>query len=162
MGFKIDYEEQDDSINFLPKIRHISHLYESWLLDNSKFFIWQQFITFLYKHLMQTYHLEPFYFNLLDKMSKKLHTQNAKRVILEGYLSILDFEGHFTYPLICTSCHNVIETKVSFIKELKAFHSHCINHNKVFKIKELEDFLMLKNSFFISDKAVDDLFNIIF
>ena len=115
----------------------------------------------MHNHLVHTYHLDVFYFDLLEKMSKQFHTQNAKRVVLEAYLSMLEFEGHFTYPLVCTSCHQVIEHKVVFAKGLKAFHTHCLHQNMVFNIDELERFFALKNSFFISDKLVDSLFEII-
>ena len=160
-GFKIDYEEQIDT-NRLPKIRNILHLHEEWLSTHSKFFIWQQFIDFLYTHLKQTSILEPFYFEVLDSISKHFYTQNPKRVILEHYIKLLEFEGQWSYPFICKVCHSPITDTISFAKGLKPLHIHCYPRQTNFEVKDLEGLARLKNSFELSDDMVTALFKLLF
>jgi hypothetical protein len=162
LGFKIDYEEENENDNYLPKVRSIAHLHENWLLNNSKFFIWQQFIQFLYHHLRDVNEIDQFYFNLLDELSSKIYTQNTKRAVIESYIKLLDYEGRFIYPFVCQVCDKQIQNSISFTKGLLPHHPSCVYHNKVFDMEKLENLFILKNAFFLSNDMVDDIFDIIF
>ena len=161
LGFKIDFEEEHDSTDYLPKLRNITHLHESWLIDNSKFFIWQEFIKYLHLHLEHVSILEPFYFEILEKISKKFYTQNPKRVILESFVELLEFEGLSSFPFVCTKCHEIIEDRVVFAKRLKPFHIGCIELKKSFGVDLLEKLFRFRNGFELDDEMVEELYKIV-
>ncbi len=91
-GFKLDFELVHNMRN-MPHLRGTMHLGFSYLADRSRLAAWQSFMRVLWEHLKGVGEVDEFYYNLLEEMSLKICRQNPKRVIIEAYLKILDFEG---------------------------------------------------------------------
>jgi len=81
----------------------------------------------LYAHLKNVGEVDSFYFNLLEKTSKYLYKQNAKRAILDSYLKILDFEGRLHIQDICFICEEKIDGSFALNRALLPSHTSCTN-----------------------------------
>lgn len=71
IGRKIDFEEEP-SMTFLPKLKHILHLGFKWESDSARYYVWQHFIKLFYKHLIDVYEIDEFYFRLLEEGAQKI------------------------------------------------------------------------------------------
>ncbi|NWF67018.1 MAG: recombination protein RecO [Campylobacterales bacterium] len=161
IGYKIDFELEHSIKSKIPRLRDILHLHESWLFDTQKCFIWQQFIKLLYKHLKDITECGEFYFNLLETISIKLQKQNPKRAIIEAYLELLEFEGRLNQEFKCFICDKNIDDNIAITRGFLKAHQNCIYSTTTFTKTTIEELFKLKNSFFLTDKQCETLWNII-
>lgn len=91
-GFKLDFELVV-SVGFLPHLRGTLHLGFGWLADRERLMAWQSFMRILYDHLKGVGDISGFYYELLEQMAVQFFRQNPRRVVVEAYLKLLDFEG---------------------------------------------------------------------
>ena len=135
-GFKIDFELENGGI-FLPHLRNPLHLGYSWLFDREKLEIWQKFMKLLYEHLKDASELDEFYFDILEDCAIKFQKVNPKRVIIESYLKLLEFEGRLHKDLTCFLCDKKITNQISLARGFLPAHKECIKKilsNKISKI----------------------------
>jgi len=125
MGYLIDYEEEYDKANFLPRLRSVSHIGFSWLYDREKLMLWHQFIAIFDRHFFDIDTVESFYFDTLLEAAKRWERQSAKRLIVETFLKILHYEGRLQNPNSCVICNAQIEQECSFIKGFLPTHPSC-------------------------------------
>lgn len=155
-GFKIDFEIEIDSIQFMPKLRNIIHLGFTWLKEIERFSIWQQFLTLLYDHLKDVDIPGNFYFNMLEESASIWHLQNPMRIAIEAYISLLNFEGRLHKPTNCYICSETLENEVALIRAFLPAHPTCVvarNYQKD-KIKTL---MQTQKSILLDDKEVEGL-----
>ena len=158
-GYKIDFELVS-SLNFLPKLSGTMHLGFSWLNDRTRLIYWQHFIRLFYEHLRETRGVDEFYFNLLDESANKFAKQNPKRIIIESYARLLEFEGRLHTNFFCFLCDESIENSVVLTR---AFLPSCVKCSPTFSfdIDEISDFFQTKKSINLSDEVVDMLYEIV-
>ncbi len=160
LGYKIDFEAIISPKSTIPMLRSVLHLAQKWNLQREKFYIWQQTIKLFYKHLKDIEDLDGFYFDILDKMSYKFEKQNPKRVIIEGYLEILEHEGRLHDHFTCFICEEKIQKNLSLTRGFLPAHQSCIFANIQNKDK-IENLFKTKSTLFLEDDEVLDLYNII-
>ena len=158
-GYKIDFELVS-SLNFLPKLSGTMHLGFSWLNDRTRLIYWQHFIRLFYEHLREAREVDEFYFNLLDESANKFAKQNPKRIIIESYARLLEFEGRLHTNFFCFLCDESIENSVVLTR---AFLPSCVKCSPTFSfdIDEISDFFQTKKSINLSDEVVDMLYEIV-
>jgi recombinational DNA repair protein (RecF pathway) len=160
IGNFIDFEVEDNSGKFMPKIRKISHLGFPWLFWTNHLLIWQNFIKLFNTHLKDTTEIESFYFNLLLIIAKKWDKQHPKRLAIEGYLNLLEHEGRLYHNVFCYICEEPLDKQISLMRAYIPTHPSCIyaksyNKNQIFKLFDT------KSSINIENNIVDELYKIL-
>ncbi|TKX30814.1 recombination protein RecO [Campylobacter estrildidarum] len=158
-GYKIDFALEENP-SFLPRLKDVLHLNFTWIMQRDKMFIWQEFIRLLFQHLKDAETLEKFYFLLLEDCVKRFEKQNPKRVIIDAYLKILEFEGRLRKDFICFSCDEKIQNDITLIRAFLPSHNHCaLGYN--FEEKKIKDFYDNKNCGIFNDEEIQNLYNLI-
>lgn len=158
-GYKIDFE-LEKSVNYLPRLKDVMHLGYDWILDREKMIIWQDLMVLLYKHLKDVQNLESFYFDILDECVLKFSKQNPKRVIVDFYIKLLEFEGRLDKSFICFSCEEFIKNDLLLLRAFLPSHEKCAygyNFNK----EKIIQFYKNKNSSIFDNDDIEKLYLII-
>jgi hypothetical protein len=159
LGFKIDFEMQSSLKSSIAQLRDIIHLGFPWILDFDKLRLWQQFIALFYPHLQQNEAIEPFYFDAIDAAAQRWGKQNAKRVAVETYVALLEFEGRLHQPHHCFFCEEAIMDDVSLIRAFLPSHSQC-THTRTVSKSALQELYDTHSTFFLNDDDVDTLYDV--
>lgn len=155
-GFKLDFE-LNESATFLPHLRGAMHLGFSWLFDRKRLAIWQKFMRLLYDHLKDSSELDEFYFDLVDECALKFAKENPKRVLVEAYLHLLEFEGRLHSELNCFICDKKIESDLCLVRGFLPAHAHCLNKSE-FTASEISEIFATKSTINLGDEAVKKLY----
>lgn len=142
IGFKIDFEIENNYKSNISRLKDVIHLGYEWILDRQKLYYWQRFIKLFYPHLKDLEELDPFYKNLLDELSHKLTKQNSKRAILGTYLKLLAYEGRLqSSDSECFLCDEPIFDNFSLVRSFLPTHYKCSRSKRIdtFKVEELLD-----------------------
>jgi len=161
IGYKVDFEEEVGVKVTINRLKDLLHLSFDWILDSNKLYHWQLFIKLLYKHLKDIESLDKFYINLLDTVAKKLSYQSPKRSIIEGYLSLLEYEGRLHTKLECLLCNNFItDNSVIILRSFAQAHKECI-YKSEFNSKIIIELFNTKNSFNLDQNEINKLWLIL-
>ncbi len=160
LGYKIDYEAHPTNRENLYQLRNVSSLSYKWMLQREKFYIWQQFLQLLHKHLRDVNEIGDFYFNMLEKMTVYLEKEDPKRVVIESYISLLDYEGRLHNEFQCFICSNFIEEKVALVRAYLPACQNCIN-KRGFEKNKIYTLFEEKNSILLEDDEIEELYSII-
>lgn len=158
-GYKIDFALEENP-SFLPRLKDVLHLGFEWIMQREKMLIWQEFIRLLYKHLKDIEILESFYFELLNECVRRFEKQNSKRVIVDAYLKILEFEGRLHKEFLCFVCEEKIQNPITLVRAFLSSHSTCALGYE-FQKEKLEHFYESKNCAIFSDEEIQDLYKLI-
>ena len=158
-GYKIDFE-LIENINFLPQLRSVLHLGYRWLQDRDKLIIWQQFMRLIYDHLKDVDSLDEIYFNELDLCAKRFELSNAKRLLIESYVRILEYEGRLHQEFECFVCDEPIVGKMCLTRGFLPSHPHCFARSK-FDMKKIEKLFDTKSTIELNDEEVNSLYKIV-
>jgi recombinational DNA repair protein (RecF pathway) len=156
MGYLIDYEEEQEKANFLPRLRSVSHIGFPWLYDRERLMLWHQFISIFDRHFRDVESIDDFYFERLLRSASRWEKQSPKRLIIETFVSILKYEGRLQIPNHCVICNTKIEDECAFLKGFLPTHPHCSKEAGVRKEKILELFNEL-STINLDDKEVEQL-----
>lgn len=160
LGHKIDFEEELQ-LSFMPKLKNLLHLGHRWEKQRHRFYIWQSFIKLLDKHLSDVLEIDEFYFSLLNQGALAFEAQNPKRVALEMYASILNFEGRANVTENkCFACGENLEAKVALGRAFLFAHQQCIG-GKSFPLAQILNFLHTQNTILFEDEQIDELWEIL-
>ena len=160
LGYKIDFVPIYSAKSTMPMLREVLHLGFPWQFERDKVYVWQQFIKLLYKHLKDVEELDQFYYDLLDEIILKLKKQNPKRVIIEGYLKLLEYEGRLHDDFNCFICENFIEKDVVLKRSFLTAHKECLI-GKVFEKKLIKDLFETKSTLLLDDEQIESLWEIL-
>lgn len=161
LGFKIDYEKEASLKSSISRLKDVIHIGFKWLNDYKLLKLWQDFTALFYKHLKDAEELDEFYFLLIDNASKQWNKQNPKRVAIESYVKLLEYEGRLHVELDCFLCSNKIqEDDISLIRAFLPTHKNC-SYTKSIKKDALLELLENKSSLFLSDEEVDTLWYVL-
>ncbi|RAZ49723.1 recombination protein RecO [Campylobacter hyointestinalis] len=158
-GFKLDFELEGGGV-FLPHLRNSMHLGFKWLFQRERLLVWQHFMRLLYEHLKGVEEPGDFYYNLLDICAYKFEKQNPKRVVIEAYLQILDFEGRLHKDICCFLCNQKIKGELSLARGFLPSHISCLNKTK-FLHQDIAELFSSKKCTHISDNDIDSLYYIV-
>lgn len=159
LGYKIDFE-LIESIKFLPHLRNVMHLGFMWQLDRERLLVWQQFIRLMYSHLKDVESLDSIYFDELEICASRFAKQNPKRLIIESYVRILEYEGRLHSELECFVCDEPISSELCLVRGFLPSHKHCFGQNS-FNLKKIDDFFDTKSSAWLDDSDVNLLYDIV-
>ncbi len=160
IGYKIDFEIVTSLKSTIPQLRNVLVLSSPWIFDNQRFYIWQRFLKLLYEHLRDVEEVESFYFDLLEEASIKLTKQNPKRVMIEAYLKLLEFEGRLHSDFICFICEDAINEGLVLTRAFLPAHRRCI-HQSDFDIGKIEKLFDSKSTLVLNDREVERLWDIV-
>jgi len=159
IGYKIDFEAIHSAKSSIPMLREVLPLSYSWFFQSQRFFVWQQFLKLLYKHLKDVTELECFYFDLLESLALKLEKQNPKRVVIEGYLEILEYEGRLHKDFICFVCDRAIDKTLTLKRAFLPSHKECIFGSEFTK-KSVSKMFDTKSTIELDDNYIETLWEI--
>jgi recombinational DNA repair protein (RecF pathway) len=159
LGYKIDFEAKSSIKSTIPQLSGVLHLASKWNLDHDRMFIWQPFIKLFFLHLKDVDEIHEFYFNLLEKCGTIWHSQNPKRVAIEAYVKLLEFEGRLHDEFICFNCEEPVKEDLSLIRGFMPAHEQCVWSN-TFNRLHVEELFAKKSCMFLNDEDVDRLWKI--
>jgi hypothetical protein len=156
IGFNIDYEIEPSSKSTIGRLKDVIHIGFKWVNDYKLLRLWQDFLPLFYRHLKEAQELDEFYFKLIDDASIRWDKQNPKRVAVESYVKLLEYEGRLHKENICFLCSNKIEGDISLIRAYLPTHKECTHTLKINKngLKELYE---NKTTLFLSDREIERL-----
>ncbi|MDR2789475.1 MAG: recombination protein RecO [Campylobacteraceae bacterium] len=158
LGYLIDFETQISMRSKFAQLRSVIHLAQSWNTDRDRFYFWQNFVKLFYDHLKDVENIDKFYFDLLLSCSKKWHKQNPKRVAVESYLELLEFEGRLHSLEYCFLCEEKIKDEnIALARAFLPAHIECI-HNKGLHITKLKELFGTKKTLFLDDDETEYLY----
>lgn len=159
IGYKIDFELEKTK-STIPRLKDVMQLGFPWILDKNKMYAWQRYLKLFYAHLKDLEELDPFYFNLLENLIKKIEKQNVLRAIIESYLELLEHEGRLHIDFECLICEIEIDTDLSLVRGFLPTHKVCIR-GKVFNHKKIKEMFFSKKTINLEDNEVESLFDIL-
>jgi len=159
LGYKIDFELQYSYKSSIPQLRNILHLAQKWNVQRNRMYVWQQFIKSFYTHLKDIENIEDFYFDLLDLSYNIWGEQNPKRVAIESYIKLLEFEGRLHDDFICFECEKKIEKEVSFLRAFLPAHKQCVYTNG-YNISHVKELFSNKSTIFFDDSNIESLWQL--
>jgi len=156
MGFKLDYDIEHSAKSTIGRLKDVIHIGFKWINSNEHLYLWQSFIALFYSHLKDAENLGDFYFELVNNASKQWDKQNPKRVAIESYVKLLEYEGRLQKEFSCFLCSQKIEGDVSLIRAFLPTHNKCTHTLKINRLGLIE---LYENSstLFLNDKEVNRL-----
>ena len=156
LGFKIDFEIEASSKSSISRLKDVVHIGFRWLNDYKLLRVWQDFTKLFYKHLKEAEEFGDFYFNLLEDASQKWNKQNPKRVAIESYVKLLEYEGRLHKDFLCFLCSAKIEKQVSLIRAYLPTHPQC-SHTFAISQNGLKELYQNKTTLFLNDDECERL-----
>lgn len=160
LGYKIDGELIYSAKSTMPQLRNVLHLAHSWQNEQHRMFIWQNFITLFYNHLKGIEQIDEFYFDLLEQMTTPMRKQNPKRLCIEAYLKLLEYEGRLHTQNQCFLCENEIQSDIALARGFLPAHANCL-HVKPMKSLHVERLLNDKSTILLDDEMVERLWRVL-
>jgi len=160
IGNLVDFELSESNNNFMPNMRSLSHLSFPWIFSNNHLLIWQNFIKLFEPHLKDTTEVESFYFDLLLNVAKKWDKQNPKRLAVEAYLQLINYEGRLYDNGFCYVCEEMLDDKVGLMRAFLPTHPHCI-YGQALDKKEIFTLYNTHSTIHLNDQIVDHLYTIL-
>ncbi len=160
IGNLVDFEIEESSGSFMPKMRRLSQVSFPWIFSHNHLFIWQNFSKLFYAHLKDTTEIEGFYFDLLYNVAKKWDKQNPKRLAVEAYLKLLDYEGRLYDNGFCYICEEILDKEIGLMRAFIPAHPQCIYAPAYSKDKIFELF-NTHSTVFLEDYIINKLYNLL-
>jgi len=160
IGFKIDYEIESSSKSTIGRLKDVIHIGYPWINDYALLRLWQDFSKLFFKHLKDAESLGSFYFELLENASSQWHKQNPKRVAVESYVKLLEYEGRLHKEPYCFLCSKEIQGDVSLLRAFLPTHFNC-SHTMSINASSLKELYDKKSSLFLTDKEIERLWSIL-
>ncbi|MDD3323767.1 MAG: recombination protein RecO [Sulfurospirillaceae bacterium] len=160
LGYKIDFESQHSLKSSISQLRNILHLAEQWNKDFNRMYIWQAYVRLFYLHLKDIDTLDSFYFDLLESSSMLWGKQNPKRVAIESYVKLLEYEGRMRDDFICFACEEAIQGRVALLRGFLPIHQSCANMDG-YDFLHVRELLENKSTLHMEENDVDRLWKTI-
>ena len=160
LGYKIDFELHHSYKTTIAQLRNVLHLAFGWNVKREKMFVWQEFITLFYKHLRDVEEIDEFYFDLLEKSAQMWDKQNPKRVAIEAYVELLEYEGRLHNDFVCFKCDKEITDEITLLRAFLPAHKECSYQNGM-KLLHVRELFENRSTIFLDDKDIDKLWEIL-
>lgn len=89
-----------------------------------------------------------------------MEKQNSKRVMLESYFELLEFEGRIYREDFCFICQQPLKKDITLMRAFKFTHPSCLYDLKFSKNRVLE-MIENKESIKFEDNEIDTLFEVL-
>ncbi len=157
LGYKIDFEIEHTLQSPMGRLRDVIHLGFPWLKELGRTRLWHQFVSLFYPHLKDAEETGAFYFELFEHCASLWGRQNPKRLALEAYVSLLEYEGRLPDPSRCFFCELPIEEKhLTVIRSFHCAHEHC-THAGGIERNAFTELTLRKSALFLCDDDVERL-----
>lgn len=157
IGNMIDYELNVEPL-FLPKLHSTMQL--ALPLKSVEIIkAWQDFCFLLYEHLKDNQECGEFYYNLCLRILKRLEVQDYKRVFLDAYSLMIEYEGRLNFSQNCVECGKELNDYFLLGEGFLMYCNSCKNSVKINKLK-MKDYLKHKNSSIFEDDEIDLLYKV--
>jgi len=160
LGFKIDFEAEATAKTSISRLRKVMHLGFPWITERNRLFVWQQFCALFHKHLQDSEELDSFYFDLLEGAADIWQKQNPKRIAIESYVKLLNFEGRLHTDMHCFFCEAEIKKEITLIRAFLPAHAECI-HAIPISIEAIKELFSTGSSLFLNDKEIEMLWHVL-
>ena len=160
MGYLIDFEEERDKAQFLPRLRRVTHIGFPWLYDRDKLMLWHQFIAIFDYHFRDVEQIDSYYFNKLLEAANKWKKQSPRRLIVETFIDILKYEGRLNPPTHCVICNNKLDNSVALIRGFLPTHPECSKCAPINK-RFYNELLQSGSTVFLDDISVEVLSQVV-
>ncbi len=160
LGYKIDFEAVASAKSTISMLREVLPLSAKWMLQSNRFFIWQQFIKLMFRHLKDVSDLDPFYFYLLEETSIMIERQNPQRVMIESYLELLAYEGRLHDDFHCFICDEAVVDSVVLARSFLPAHQSCV-FGELLDKKKIETLFESKSTLYLEDDEVTHLWQLL-
>ena len=160
IGNLVDFELSESKNNFMPTMRSLSHIGFPWIFSNKHLQTWQNFIKLFEPHLKDTIEIEHFYFDLLLEIAKKWEKQNPKRLAIEAYVKILDYEGRLYDSGFCYICEEILNENIALMRAFLPTHPECI-YGKALSKKDIFELYDKQSTIHINDQIIAELYLIL-
>ena len=158
VGFLIDFEEEKTPVQ-INRLRNVMQIGFTFLLDINKMIIWQNFIKLLNEHFWEIEEIDNFYFDMLMDIIHNFD-RNPKRVLVENYVKLLEFEGRLHNDFECFLCEKLIENRVNLARGYLTACEECIP-KKGFEIDKIKTLFNEKKTLLFDEKEIESLYNIL-
>lgn len=113
----------------------------------------------LYEHLKDNQECGSFYYDLCLRIINRLKTQHYKRVFLDAYALMIEYEGRLCFSENCVECGKELG---GFFALGEGFLMHCKNCKNSVSINKnkMKDYLKNKNSSIFEDNEIDLLYQV--
>lgn len=159
IGYHIDFEIEESEKTTLKRLRNVTQLGFSFLLDYEKMLIWQQFTKLLNTHLRDVGEVDPFYYALLESLSHHF-TRSAKRAVIEHYVTLLDHEGRLHEDMICFLCEKRVGGSVALVRSFLPAHPECV-YEEGFSIEKVHTLFHEQKTLLLEDSEIEGLYNVL-
>lgn len=160
LGYKLDFEMEQSSKSTISMLRNVLHLGDKWMANPKRFFIWQQFIRLLYKHLKDVEEVDSFYLDLLDEMNRKFVKQNPIRVVIESYITLLSYEGRLHDDFGCLICEEEVRDNLILTRSFLPAHKGCIFGTEL-TFDKIEALFENASTLYLDDDEIEILWKIL-
>ena len=157
-GFLIDFEEEKTPVQ-INRLRNVMQIGFTFLLDINKMIIWQNFIKLLNEHFWEIEEIDSFYFDMLMDIIHDFD-RNPKRVLVENYVKLLEFEGRLHNDFECFLCEKLIKNRVNLARGYLTACEECIP-KKGFEIDKVKTLFNEKKTLLFDEKEIESLYNIL-
>jgi len=160
IGNLVDFEVKESRSNFMPQMRTLSQLSFPWIFSTNHLLIWQNFIKLFEPHFRETCEIDAFYFELLLNAAKRWNKQNPKRLAIEAYVELLEYEGRLHNHGFCHICEEILDEEIGLMRAFLPAHPHCIYANP---LKKQSIFILFntKSTITLDDITILELYNIL-
>ncbi len=159
LGYKIDFEAKSSTRSSLSQLSGVLHLANKWNLDHGRMHVWQSYIKLFYLHLKDVDEINSFYFDLLEECSAIWEMQNPKRIAIEAYIKLLEYEGRLHDEFICFNCELPIDKHISLVRGFLPAHEKCA-WTEPFDELFIKELFSKKSSLFLNDESIEKLWKI--
>ena len=160
LGYKIDFDYETSAKTSLLRLRNVLHLGYPWLFSHEKLFMWQNFCKHLMSHLNDVEELDPFYFQLWNFLATRWDKTDPKRLMIEGYLTLLEHEGRLHEPRQCFLCDNPLGKSIALGRAFLPSHPECLGRLG-FDYPDIMTMWETKKTLTLDDSIIDRLYAIL-
>lgn len=165
VGNKLDFELSYNQ-NYLPIVKESIHLGFIWQSNIEKLEIFLDFIGLLSKHLSGIGECDECYYDTLEQISSRLIFQDAKRVIIDAYTKMLNYEGRLYNTDKCYVCDKQLGEKIHILNGFLPLCSHCFcdsfkQNNFIFQKQMINNLFSNFNSSDFDDNQINQLYTIL-
>ena len=159
VGYLIDFVVEETPKATIKRLRNVTQLPFSFLFDIEKMLNYKIFVSILNKHLSDVTKIDDFYYNLLIDIINNMEKRNAKRLLLESYVKLLEKEGRLHKDFICFLCEKEIKENIALARAFLPAHEKCI-YEKGFNKEKIKELFVNKKTLLFSDKEIERLWKI--
>jgi recombinational DNA repair protein (RecF pathway) len=160
IGFFIDFVVEKTPKATIKRLRNVTQLFFPFLLKREKLLYFKEYVRLLNRHFIDVSRVDSFYYETLFKLAKDLNERDAKRAIIEHYVTLLEKEGRLHKEKICFLCEKKVDKKIALARSFLPAHEKCI-YAAGFDEEKIDILFNEKKTVLFSDEEIDKLWKIL-